>query len=157
MACNVTDGQEDKVIDTRFGAATRTQTGNYCAWGSTHGLSVCVSVTVDVSRTQWRGTRQQLFSSRPVAPRMHGPPARARITAEENYVKPCWQARELRSSLIAKFHYTDTDTGPTRTKSAHVVWYELNSTTRTRTFLWRNSVGSVRVRFVAKKSVFVSV
>ena len=36
---------------------------------------------------------------------------------------------------IAKFHYT----GPTRT--------------RTRTFLQRNSVGSVRVRFAAKKSV----
>ena len=34
--------------------------------------------------------------------------------------------------FIAKFHYTDTDTGPTRTKSAHVVWYELNSTTRAR-------------------------
>ena len=30
--------------------------------------------------------------------------------------------------FIAKFHYTD----PTRTKSAHVVEYELNSTTRTR-------------------------
>jgi len=64
--------------------------------------------------------------------------------------------------FIAKFHYTDTDTGPTRTKSAHVVWYELNSTTRARhgpdrdrdtdtDFLWRNSVGSVRVRFAAKK------
>jgi len=36
------------------------------------------------------------------------------------------------STLIAKFHYTDTDTGPTRTKSAHVVGYELNSTTRAR-------------------------
>jgi len=35
-------------------------------------------------------------------------------------------------SVIAKFHYTDTDTGPTRTKSAHVVGYELNSTTRAR-------------------------
>ena len=39
--------------------------------------------------------------------------------------------------LIAKFHYTDTDTDPTRTrpdqtKSAHVVGYELNSTTRAR-------------------------
>ena len=33
---------------------------------------------------------------------------------------------------IAKFHYTDTDTDPTRTKSAHVVGYELNSTTRAR-------------------------
>jgi len=34
----------------------------------------------------------------------------------------------------AKFHYTDTDTDtdPTRTKSVHVVGYELNSTTRTR-------------------------
>jgi len=32
--------------------------------------------------------------------------------------------------LIAKFHYTDTD--PTRTKSAHVVGYELNSTTQAR-------------------------
>jgi len=32
----------------------------------------------------------------------------------------------------AKFHYTDTDTDRTRTKSAHVVGYELNSTTRTR-------------------------
>ena len=29
--------------------------------------------------------------------------------------------------IIAKFHYTDTDTGPTRTKSAHVVGYELKS------------------------------
>jgi len=60
--------------------------------------------------------------------------------------------------VIAKFHYTDTDTDPTRTKSAHVVGYELNSTTRARhgpdtdrtrparTFLRRNSVGSVRVR-----------
>jgi len=46
-------------------------------------------------------------------------------------------------AVIAKFHYTDTDTGPTRT--------------RTRTFLRRNSVGSVRVRFAAKKSVSVSV
>ena len=35
--------------------------------------------------------------------------------------------------VLAKFHYTDTDTDPTRKKSAHVVWYELNSTTRTRT------------------------
>ena len=35
--------------------------------------------------------------------------------------------------VIAKFHYTD----PTRTR--HVL------------FLWRNSVGSVRVRFAAKK------
>ena len=35
-------------------------------------------------------------------------------------------------SVIAKFHYTDTDTDPTRTKSVHVVGYELNSTTRTR-------------------------
>ena len=34
--------------------------------------------------------------------------------------------------LIAKFHYTDTDTDPTRTKSAHVVGYELNSTTQAR-------------------------
>ena len=50
-----------------------------------------------------------------------------------------------RCLVRAKFHYTDTDTdtGPTRT--------------RTRTFLWRNSVGSVRVRFAAKKSVSVSV
>ena len=46
-------------------------------------------------------------------------------------------------SIRAKFHYTDTDTGPTQTR------------TRTRTFLWRNSVGSVRVRFAAKKSVSV--
>ena len=30
--------------------------------------------------------------------------------------------------VIAKFHYTD----PTRTKSVHVVGYELNSTTQTR-------------------------
>jgi len=73
----------------------------------------------------------------------------------------------LARRVIAKFHYTDTDTDPTRTgpdqtKSAHIVGYELNSTTRTRTrtrhgpdrtrtdphglFLWRNSVGSVRVR-----------
>jgi len=37
------------------------------------------------------------------------------------------------SEIIAKFHYTDTD------------------------FLWRNSVGSVLVRFAAKKSVSVSV
>ena len=46
-------------------------------------------------------------------------------------------------TVIAKFHYTDPDTNPTRTrhgpdtvrsrtKSAHVVGYELNSTTRTR-------------------------
>ena len=69
--------------------------------------------------------------------------------------------------LIAKFHYTDTDTDPTRTgpdqtKSAHIVGDELNFTTRTRTrtrhgphrtrtdphglFLRRNSVGSVWVR-----------
>ena len=39
--------------------------------------------------------------------------------------------------IIAKFHYTDTDTDPTRTgpdhtKSAHIVGDELNSTTRTR-------------------------
>ena len=34
--------------------------------------------------------------------------------------------------VIAKFHYTDTDTDPTRTKSAHVVGYELNYTTRAR-------------------------
>jgi len=60
--------------------------------------------------------------------------------------------------VIAKFHYTDptrTRHGPdpTRTKSAHIVGDELNSTTRTRpdpygparTFLRRNSVGSVRV------------
>jgi len=40
-------------------------------------------------------------------------------------------------AVIAKFHYTDTDTGPTRT------W--------TQTFLRRNSVGSVWVRFAAKK------
>ena len=33
------------------------------------------------------------------------------------------------SSVKAKFHYTD----PTRTKSAHIVGDELNSTTRTRT------------------------
>jgi len=39
----------------------------------------------------------------------------------------------LPATVIAKFHYTDTDTVPTRTKSAHVVGYELNSTTRTRT------------------------
>jgi len=39
--------------------------------------------------------------------------------------------------LIAKFHYTDTDTDTD--------------------FLRRNSVGSVRVRFAAKKSVSVSV
>jgi len=58
------------------------------------------------------------------------------------------ERRRLVGLIIAKFHYTDTDTGPTRTKSAHVVGYELNSTTRTRTrtFLRRNSVGSVRVR-----------
>ena len=36
----------------------------------------------------------------------------------------------LQCTVLAKFHYTDTNTGPTRT----------------RTFLWRNSVGSVRVR-----------
>ena len=35
-------------------------------------------------------------------------------------------------TVKAKFHYTDTDTDPTRTKSVHVVGYELNSTTRTR-------------------------
>jgi len=46
-------------------------------------------------------------------------------------------------AVIAKFHYTHTDTGPTRT--------------RTQTFLRRNSVGSVWVRFAAKKSVSVSV
>ena len=56
------------------------------------------------------------------------------------------ERRRLVGLIIAKFHYTDTDTGPTRTKSAHVVGYELNSTTRTRTFLRRTSVGSVRVR-----------
>ena len=43
----------------------------------------------------------------------------------------------LARRVIAKFHYTDTDTDPTRTgpdqtKSAHIVGYELNSTTRTR-------------------------
>ena len=61
------------------------------------------------------------------------------------------------TSIIAKFHYTDPTgpdrTGPDQTKSAHVFGYELNSTTRARpdphgparTFLRRNSVGSVRV------------
>ena len=39
--------------------------------------------------------------------------------------------------IIAEFHYTDTTRtrhgpDPTRTKSVHVVGYELNSTTRTR-------------------------
>ena len=69
---------------------------------------------------------------------------------------------EFSGLVIAKFHYTDpTRTGhgqdPTRTKSAHIVGDELNSTTltrhgpdRTRTdphglFLRRNSVGSVRI------------
>ena len=53
---------------------------------------------------------------------------------------PCTTSPKIRSaptprkccSVIAKFHNTDTDTGPTGT--------------RTRTFLRRNSVGSVRVR-----------
>jgi len=36
------------------------------------------------------------------------------------------------SQLIAKFHYTDPTRTRTRTKSVHVVGYELNSTTRTR-------------------------
>jgi len=45
--------------------------------------------------------------------------------------QPCLTNQPL-AQLIAKFHYTDTDTGQTRTKSAHVVGYELNSTTRTR-------------------------
>ena len=57
--------------------------------------------------------------------------------------------------LIAKFHYTDA-TGPgSPTKSAHVVEYELNSTTRTRTRTrhgpngvspQKSPCGSVRVR-----------
>ena len=38
--------------------------------------------------------------------------------------------------FLAKFHYTDATgpdrTGPDQTKSAHVVGYELNSTTRAR-------------------------
>ena len=45
--------------------------------------------------------------------------------------------------IIAKFHYTDTDTDPTRTKSVHVVGYELNSTTETRH-------GPARTFFAAK-------
>ena len=50
----------------------------------------------------------------------------------------------LPNTVIAKFHYTD----PTRTKSAHIVGYELNSTTRTqRSFAAKNvcagPVGSV--------------
>ena len=55
-------------------------------------------------------------------------------------------------TVIAKFHYTGP-TGPDQKKSAHIVGDELNSTTRARpdptgparTFLRRNSVGSVRV------------
>jgi len=58
-----------------------------------------------------------------------------------NVGDPVHQTTPSMSLLIAKFHYTDTDTGPTRT----------------RTFLRRNSVGSVRVRFAAKKPVSVSV
>jgi len=57
--------------------------------------------------------------------------AAARLTIDAVVV----ERAGARSSLTAKFHYTDT--GPTRT----------------RTFLRRNSVGSVRVRFAAKKSV----
>ena len=48
--------------------------------------------------------------------------------------------------IIAKFHYTDTDTTRTRpdqTKSAHIVGDELNSTTRTRH-------GPARTFFAAK-------
>jgi len=61
----------------------------------------------------------------------------------------------LRWLLIAEFHYTDTDTDQTGpgspTKSAHVIEYELNSTTRTCTdpteFRRKKSpCGSVRVR-----------
>jgi len=76
-------------------------------------------------------------------------------------------ATNFAACLKAKLHYTDptrTRHGPdpTRTKSAHIVRDELNSTTRTRTrtrhgpdrtrkdphglSLRRNSVGSVRVR-----------
>ena len=42
--------------------------------------------------------------------------------------------RHVIATVKAKFHYTDTDTDtdPTRTKSVHVVGYELNSTTWTR-------------------------
>ena len=51
----------------------------------------------------------------------------------------------------AKFHYMDTDL--TRTKSVHVVGYELNSTTRTRTDFFCGETplgpcGSGRVRVV---------
>ena len=35
-------------------------------------------------------------------------------------------------AVIAKFYYTDTGPTRTRTKSAHVVGYELNSITRAR-------------------------
>jgi len=45
---------------------------------------------------------------------------------------------ELSSLLVAKFHYTDTDTDPTRTRP--------DPHAPARTFLRRNSVGSVRVR-----------
>jgi len=77
--------------------------------------------------------------------------------------------------VIAKFHYTD----PTRTKSAHVVEYELNSATRTRTrtrhgpdtdkvrarcrvrakFYYTDPTGPARTQrsFAAKKSVRVRV
>ena len=48
------------------------------------------------------------------------------------------------SSVIAKFHYTD----PTRTKSAHIVGDELNSTTRARP----DPHGPARTFFAAKLS-----
>jgi len=64
----------------------------------------------------------------------------------------------LARRVIAKFHYTDTDTDPTRTgpdqtKSAHIVGYELNSTTRTRHGPDRTRPdphGPARTFFVAK-------
>ena len=43
MACNVTDGQEDKVIDTRFGAATRTHADGelLCMGFNARSVRVC--------------------------------------------------------------------------------------------------------------------
>ena len=59
------------------------------------------------------------------------PLARSGVEYDISTNKPQVQ-RAIRCAIIAKFHYTD-QTGPgSPTKSAHVVGYELNSTTRTR-------------------------
>ena len=61
-----------------------------------------------------------------------------KITEFLDTIDCVFTALRYASAVIAKFHYTDptrTRHGPdpTRTKSAHIVGDELNSTTRTRT------------------------